>query len=108
MLASISLTKESVDLISIPRDIWIPEIRAKINSAYYWGGVSLSKSLVEKITSLPTHYAVVIDFSSFKEIIDALGGVKIDVANSFTDDLYPIEGREEDLCDGDKEFKCRY
>ena len=108
MLASISLTKESVDLISIPRDIWIPEIRAKINSAYYWGGVSLSKSLVEKITSLPTHYAVVIDFSSFKEIIDALGGVKIDVANSFTDDLYPIEGREEDLCDGDKEFKCMY
>ena len=68
----------------------------------------MSKSLVEKITSLPTHYAVVIDFSSFKEIIDALGGVKIDVANSFTDDLYPIEGREEDLCDGDKEFKCRY
>ena len=67
----------------------------------------MSKSLVEKIE--PTNpLRSCSDFSSFKEIIDALGGVKIDVANSFTDDLYPIEGREEDLCDGDKEFKCRY
>ena len=37
IFASISLTNHSISLISIPRDIWIPEIRAKINSAYYWG-----------------------------------------------------------------------
>jgi LCP family protein required for cell wall assembly len=116
MLASISLTKESVDLISIPRDIWIPEIRAKINSAYYWGkekpefggGLSFAKKNVEAIVGIPVNYALVLDFSSFKGIIDALGGVGIDVVNSFTDSLYPIEGLEEDVCGGDKEFKCRY
>ena len=123
ILASVSLEKKSVNLISIPRDIWIPEIRAKINSAYYWGkekaefggGIPFAKKNVENIVGLPISYALVLDFSSFKEIIDALGGVKIDVANSFTDSLYPIEGREEDLCGGEeetsasrKEFKCRY
>lgn len=123
ILASISLGERSANLISIPRDIWIPEIRAKINSAYYWGkekpefggGLSFAKKNVESIVGIPINYALVLDFSSFKEIIDALGGVKIDVANSFTDNLYPIEGREEDLCGGEeetsalrKEFKCRY
>lgn len=116
MLASVSLFKHSVNLISIPRDIWIPEIRAKVNSAYYWGrqkpefggGLSFAKKNVEIIVGVPINYALVLDFSSFREIIDALGGVKIDVANSFTDNLYPIEGREEDICGGDKEFKCRY
>ncbi len=116
LLASISLGERSANLISIPRDIWIPEIRAKINSAYYWGkeksefggGMPFAKKNVENIVGLPINYALVLDFSSFKGIIDALGGVKIDVANSFTDSLYPIEGREEDTCGGDKELKCRY
>lgn len=116
MLASVSLAKHSVNLISIPRDIWIPEIRAKVNSAYYWGkekpefggGLSFAKKNVEAIVGIPVDYALVLDFSSFKGIIDALGGVEIDVANSFTDNLYPIEGREEDTCGGDKEFECRY
>ncbi len=108
MLASVSLTKKSVNLISIPRDIWIPEIRAKINSAYYWGGLALAKEISQKVIGEPINYALVLDFSSFKEIVDALGGVKIDITDSFTDNLYPIEGREEDICDGDKEFKCRY
>ena len=123
ILASISLGERSANLTSIPRDIWIPEIRAKINSAYYWGkeksefggGIPFAKKNVEAIVGLPINYALVLDFSSFKEIIDALGGVRIDVANSFSDSLYPIEGREEDLCGGEeetsasrKELKCRY
>lgn len=116
ILASVSLKNRSANLISIPRDIWIPEIRAKINSAYYWGkqkpefggGLPFAKKNVETIVGVPVNYALVLDFSSFKEIVDALGGVKIDVNNSFTDSLYPIEGREENLCNGDKEFKCRY
>jgi len=116
MLASVSLNNRSVNLISIPRDIWIAEIRAKINSAYYWGkeksefggGLSFAKKNVEVLTGLPINYALVLDFSSFRGIVDALGGVKIDVVASFTDNLYPIEGREEDTCDGDKKFKCRY
>lgn len=116
MFASVSLTKKSVNLISIPRDIWIPEIRTKINSTYYFGnvqperggGLNFAKETVSKVTGQPIHYALVVDFSSFKEIINALGGVNINVANSFTDSLYPVEGREEDTCGGDKEFKCRY
>jgi len=116
ILASISLTKPAISLVSIPRDIWVAEIRAKINSAYFWGqekpelggGFVLAKSLVAKITGQPIDYALIIDFSGFKEIVDAVGGIKMEVANSFTDRQYPIAGKENDNCNGDKEFKCRY
>jgi LCP family protein required for cell wall assembly len=115
IVASISLLKPKVTLVSIPRDVWIPEIRAKVNSAYYWGnqkedngGLSLAKSTVQPIIGDPIQYGLVIDFSGFKKVIDVLGGVSVNVQNSFVDNKYPIAGKENDLCNGDKEYKCRY
>jgi LCP family protein required for cell wall assembly len=115
IFASIAQTTPAVNLISIPRDVWIPEIRAKINSAYYWGkqkeqggGTKLAKSLVEEITGQPIHYALVVDFSGFTEIVDIVDGVDMDVERGFVDEWYPISGKEDDECGGDKEFKCRY
>lgn len=116
ILASVDHSKPSFTMISFPRDIWISPLKAKINSVYYWGnrrqpeggGLILAKSTIEEVSGQPVHYALVIDFSGFKEIIDVLGGIEVDVENSFTDEKYPIAGREEDLCEGDPEYKCRY
>src|SRR3989344_7876927 len=115
IFVSVSHSSSSINLISLPRDIWIPELRTKLNSVYYWGnkkqpdgGLVLAEASVEEIVGQPVHYAVVVDFNGFKKIIDILGGIEIDVEMSFTDEKYPIPGRENDLCDGDKEYKCRY
>jgi len=112
---SITKTPVSANLISIPRDIWIPGIRAKVNSAYYWGnqkqeggGIVLAKSTVEEIVGQPIHYAAVLDFSAFKNVVDVLGGIEVEVNRSFTDEKFPIPGKENDECGGDAEFKCRY
>lgn len=116
IFASISLINHSITLVSIPRDIWIPEIRAKINSAYYWGnlqperggGLTFAKQMVSNVTGLPVDYALVIDFSGFQDIIDTIGGVDVTIDNPFTDTKYPVTGRENDLCGGDITFACRY
>lgn len=112
---SIAHKDTSIVLISLPRDIWIPAIRAKLNSAYYWGnqkqsggGLVLAKSLVEEVVGQPVHYAVIIDFSGFKKIIDVLGSIKVNVERAFTDEKYPIPGRENDDCADDPEYRCRY
>ena len=63
---------------------------------------------VEEIVGQPVHYALVLDFSGFKKIIDVLGGIGVDVEISLVDEKYPIPGKEDDKCDGDPEFKCRY
>lgn len=116
IVVSISLEKPHVVLVSIPRDLWIPDLRAKVNSAFYWGnqktsdgGIDLAKSTVEKVVGVPINYGVVIDgFSAFKDLVDAIGGVEVNVDRSFTDKLYPIAGKENDLCGGDVSFACRY
>lgn len=116
IFASISHDDSRIVLISLPRDIWISALRAKLNSTYYWGnqrqgggGLILTKSSVEEIVGVPVHYGVVVDFSGFKRIIDTLGGIEVEVERSFTDKRYPIPGREDDDCgDEDPDFLCRY
>jgi anionic cell wall polymer biosynthesis LytR-Cps2A-Psr (LCP) family protein len=108
IVASVSLTKPSLVFVSLPRDIWIPTIRAKINSAYYWGGFDLARTTTQGVVGLPLNYAMVMDFSGFTKIIDVLGGVTVNVERSFTDENYPIAGLENDPCGGDPLFRCRY
>lgn len=116
LFASINLNSGNIFMLSLPRDIWISSLRAKLNSAYYWGnqkektggGLILAKSEVEKIVGQPVHYGMVFDFGAFKNIIDVLGGVEVDVQNGFVDEKFPITGRENDLCDGDLTYACRY
>ncbi|MFZ5932477.1 MAG: LCP family protein [Patescibacteria group bacterium] len=115
IFGSIAHAPAGISLFSLPRDIWVPAIRAKVNSAYYWGnqkqengGLILAKSTVEEMVGQPVHYGIVVDFSAFTKIIDVVEGIAVDVARAFVDEKYPIPGKEDDLCDGDQEFKCRY
>lgn len=116
ILVSIKYSPPSVTLISLSRDIWVPELRTKLNSIYYWGnqktqggGLILAKSTVEQIVGVPVHYGAVVDFSGFQKIINVLGGIKVEVERSFIDERYPIAGKENDDCGGeDEEFLCRY
>ena len=113
---SVSHAPPSISMISMPRDIWVKELRAKLNSVYYWGnqkqtggGLILAKSVTEGIVGRPVHYGLVLDFTAFQKIIDVLGGIEVNVEREFTDEKYPVPGKENDLCEeGDKEFKCRY
>lgn len=115
IFVSVPHNDSDIDLISIPRDIWLPDLKAKINSAYYWGnqkevggGITLAKSEVESVVGKPVHYGVVVDFSVFEKVVNIIGGINVDVERSFIDKKYPIAGKENDLCNGDPEYKCRY
>jgi LCP family protein required for cell wall assembly len=115
IFTSISTKGKGITLVSLPRDIWISKLRAKLNSAYFWGnqqkengGLALAKATAEEIVGQPIHYALVVDFSGFKEIVDDLGGIEVEVERSFVDEKYPIPGKEKDDCEGDLEYHCRY
>jgi anionic cell wall polymer biosynthesis LytR-Cps2A-Psr (LCP) family protein len=117
ILASINLNTGQLSLLSIPRDIWVPSLRAKINTSYHYGeqrrpgsgGLLLAKSSVSEITGLPIHYAAVLNFSSFVELVDLMGGIDVNNQTAFTDDRYPLPGKETDDCGkADPEYLCRY
>ncbi len=117
----LNYNKNKISLLSLPRDIWLPELRAKLNSSYYWGkknsgsGLSLSSEAAKSITGINPNYVVVVDFSLFKDLIDNLGGIEVEVKNFFTDNKFPIPGKENDECPGEeklatslKTYPCRY
>jgi LCP family protein required for cell wall assembly len=94
ILAHIPADRQKAQLISIPRDTWVPVPKskdgrhggtdAKINAAFAWGGVPLMVQTVEAFTGVRVDHVVMIDFAGFKEIVDALGGIEIDVDRNFT------------------------
>lgn len=103
MVASYNLKTNQVYLISIPRDLWLPSLKSKANAVYEIGqsqnnGLGLSKTVMGNILGLPVHYALRVDFRGFVQVIDAIGGIDVMVENPFDDYLYPIQGKENDLC----------
>lgn len=80
MLVQISGDRQSVTVMSIPRDSFVPiegHGEGKINWAYSYGGPELAISTVQDLTGVTIDHFAVIDFTSFQELTDALGGVTI-------------------------------
>lgn len=93
LVISFDLSKNTAAMIPVPRDIWVPELKAKINTAYQ-GGLGSAKAIISSTLGMPIQYAVTLDFQGFVKAIDAVGGVDVEVANTFDDYEYPISGKE--------------
>lgn len=110
IFASIDPEKDIATLVSIPRDLWVPELGTKINAAYAdgeekqkGGGVLLAKAMVSKLLGQPIDYTVRIDFNGFVKAVDLVGGLDIIADRTLDDYAYPIEGKEEDPCGKNEE-----
>jgi LCP family protein required for cell wall assembly len=69
-----------ISYLSIPRDlrVEIPGRGAdKVNAAYSFGGPALAIDTVESFTGLEVNHVIVVDFATFAEVIDAVGGITI-------------------------------
>ena len=79
---TILVAKAGKGALSVPRDTLI-EIPGhgedKINAAYAFGGPKLMVETLEGVTSLSINNYVVMDFDGVKDIVDALGGVELEV-----------------------------
>jgi polyisoprenyl-teichoic acid--peptidoglycan teichoic acid transferase len=81
-VATIDTDVKKVTMLSIPRDtrVKIPGHGwDKINHAYAFGGSKLSKTSVENLLGIKMDYTVVVNINDFVRMIDAIGGVTIDV-----------------------------
>ncbi len=85
MLASFDTDAKHVDLISIPRDTYYhregynSEGENKINAAYRRDPVNTAKAVSEVLLGMPINYYAVIDYDGVENIVDAMGGVPMDI-----------------------------
>jgi len=100
ILASIDPATNSAAILSIPRDLYvtIPGYgEGRINTAhitgdvrgYPGGGVALAKKTVSEALGIPVHYYVRINFTGFEKLVDAIGGLTINVETTIHDEKYP-------------------
>jgi len=82
MLVSVDPLTKRYDLFSILRDTYVDipgNGSSRINSAIVDGGPELAMKTVSQFTGLPVDRYVITDFEGFKALIDAVGGVELDV-----------------------------
>jgi LCP family protein required for cell wall assembly len=89
IVATFNPDTQSMQMLSIPRDtrVSVPgrESKTKINHAYSLGGREKTIETVEQFLDIPIDYFVSVNFNGFVNIVDILGGVKVDVPFDFYD-----------------------
>lgn len=102
MVASIDPINNKISLLSIPRDLWVKipgNGNTKINAAFAYGregsrskdakiqqkeGIELVDRTLESVLGIPIHYNTVMNFKAFEDIVNALGGVNLNVPQELT------------------------
>ena len=90
MLMHIPADGKGVYLVSIMRDTWvdIPGYGpAKINAALNFGGISLQVATVENLVGVKIDHVAEIEFEGFKSLVNAVGGVDVQVPFAFTSNV---------------------
>ena len=104
MLVSVDTTNKKAVMLSIPRDLWtsIPEYgHSKINAAnaygdddsfsepgYPDGGMGLLEKVVSDDLDMPIHYYAKINYSAFRDAVNAVGGISVDIQSRDSRGLY--------------------
>lgn len=91
-------SSKNVSLLSIPRDtrVRIPGHGwDKINHAYAFGGHKLTQQTTEELLGIQVNNYVMVDFSGFESLVDAIGGIDIDVEK----DMYYYDDWDDFLID---------
>ena len=92
---------QRVAMLSIPRDLYIDipnHGQGRINTAYSegvrdgTGGLELARQTVSSVLGMPIDHAILIDFDVFITLVDAVGGVDVDVPYDIYDPTYPDSG----------------
>jgi LCP family protein required for cell wall assembly len=95
ILMTVNPKDQSMKMVSIPRDTRTEIVGKgttdKINHAYAFGGVDMAVNTVEKFLDVPVDYYVQVNMESFKDIVDAVGGVTVNNDLNFHYDGYSFK-----------------
>jgi polyisoprenyl-teichoic acid--peptidoglycan teichoic acid transferase len=98
VVVTVNPEKNSMKMLSIPRDTRTEIVgkgtQDKINHAYAFGGAKMAIETVENFLDIPVDYYVKVNMESFKDIVNALGGVTVNNSFPFSYDGYSFSKGE--------------
>ncbi len=84
-----------VRLLSVPRDLLVevePGVKDRINVAYNYGGLRQTVEAVENYAEVPLDHYAIVNFEGFEAVVDAVGGVQVEVEGEFPESWRMEEG----------------
>jgi polyisoprenyl-teichoic acid--peptidoglycan teichoic acid transferase len=88
IVMTVNPNKKSIEMVSIPRDTRTEIIgkgkKDKINHSYAFGGVEMTMATVEHFLDIPIDYYIKVNMESFRDIVNAVGGVTVNNPFTFT------------------------
>jgi polyisoprenyl-teichoic acid--peptidoglycan teichoic acid transferase len=88
LVATVNPKEKTTKMLSVPRDTFTQISGTtktdKINHAYAFGGLKMTKETIEQLLNIPIDYAVAINMEGFVQTINLLGGVEVENPFSFT------------------------
>ncbi len=90
ILTRVDPAEKLVTLVSIHRDTWYPidGVYQKINAAYAIGGISKTIQVISEFAGVPISHYAEIDMTGLAAMVDALGGIEVDVPYEINDEEY--------------------
>jgi LCP family protein required for cell wall assembly len=93
MLVRADPETKSISMMSFPRDLFVQihcpgtsPFGARINNAYATCGTKGTLETVRKLTGLPINYLITVNFRGFRQLVDAIGGIWMDVDRRYFND----------------------
>lgn len=75
----VSIVGDDISIIAIPRDTYLHNWQTRINAMFHYQGSPGLKNAVEEVLGIPVDYYAVIDVGIFERLVDALGGIDLNV-----------------------------
>lgn len=85
MLVVADRATRQVALLSLPRDLWLHDRGHRINATFNRHGLQAFVDDVARVTGLPVHHLVQVNFGAFARLVDAVGGVPLAVDRALAD-----------------------
>ncbi len=102
MLLRTDPSRHRLVFLSIPRDLRaaIPGYGdSKINAAMQIGGPKLAIDTVAQLTGLPINHVVIVDFGAFEKLIDAVGGIDVNIPENILSNKFDCPYSSQSRCD---------
>lgn len=102
MLLRTDPSHHRLSYLSIPRDIQVPipgHGTQKINAAFQMGGAALALKTIHQFTGLDINHVMIVNFGAFKDLIDALGGITVNVPKPIRSNRFDCPYASQAKCD---------
>ena len=96
MIVSLNTESGVIKTLPLPRDIWNQDYQTKINALLVYGPDQTPENpklfpaqVLSEMSGVPFHHTVVISLETLSSLVDAVGGIDVEVEQAFTDTTFP-------------------